>query len=193
MSKKIKDGPFKNEISYNLGYDPEIIVQYFEEGTYKNGLLDGKYEKYNFHIDRNDGSKKDIMERMYFSMGKLHGEYEKNCFDLNSYFIGEESKNLSCIYKMGILVEEHYKSYVDCKNHLHKKFYKKGKIFKEEIFNDIMEDNIMSSFQTNFFDSNGTIIDTKNISHYMEEEDPLDSISLESVLDSELTPHDSTT
>ena len=48
VSKKIKDGPFKNEISYNLGYDPEIIVQYFEEGTYKNVLLDGKYEKYNF-------------------------------------------------------------------------------------------------------------------------------------------------
>lgn len=144
----------------------KLIIEYFEEGFYKNGKLDGKYEVY----QEGSNGKKYLMESKNYLNGQLDGKHEKNYEDLEWYFSGLEDIKFIFTYKHGELIEEYFEDFIVHRQHGFKKYYKEGKIFKEIKWDKVMKYPTDTIYETKYFDDNGKIIDSKKEFVDMEDE-----------------------
>ena len=152
----------------------KLIIEYFEEGFYKNGKLDGKYEVY----QEGSNGKKYLMESKNYLNGQLDGKHEKNYEDLELYFHGFEDKEFCFTYKDGELIEEYFNDFhlSTQTNHGFRKYYKKGKKIKEATWNQVMKYPVDTINVTKYFDNNGKIIDSKTEIIEIEDEFVNDSV-----------------
>jgi antitoxin component YwqK of YwqJK toxin-antitoxin module len=166
--EKIKDGPFKNKLFFDMDQEylgEPLIIEYFEEGCYKNGILDGKYEIY----QEDSKGQKYLMESKNYLNGLIHGFHIKKYKDLSWYFNGLENLEFCFTYKDGELIKESFIDESDLDRGF-TKYYKKGKIFKEITWYQVMEYPVDTIHETKYFDDDGKIIDSKKETSYIDVE-----------------------